>query len=90
MMKIDELLNIIHCELQEIQNEFKISDDNEHLNLSFKIIEDFRDEQKAIQENIKYLNGIVRKLESNIRVSDNVIISDIKNYIKKLEGNTNE
>ncbi len=49
-----------------------------------------KDEQKAIQENIKYLNGIVRKLESNIRVSDNVIISDIKNYIKKLEGNTNE
>ncbi len=49
-----------------------------------------KDEQKVIQENIKYLNGIVRKLESNIRVSDNVIISDIKNYIKKLEGNTNE
>ena len=60
MMKIDELLNIIHCELQEIQNEFKISDDNEHLNLSFKIIEDCRDEQIQPRKEYKWKNMYVK------------------------------
>ena len=33
-------------------------------------------------KHIKYLNSIVRELEKNIRLSDSVIVSNIKKYIK--------
>ena len=39
-----EKLESIHCELQELQQEFNIPDDNLHLENAFKLTEDLREE----------------------------------------------
>ena len=39
-----EKLESIHCELQELQQEFNISDDNLHLENAYKLTEDLREE----------------------------------------------
>ena len=39
-----EDLERIHCELQELQQEFNIPDDNLHLENAFKFTEDLREE----------------------------------------------
>tara|TARA_R100001443_G_scaffold60128_2_gene70484 strand:+ start:661 stop:816 length:156 start_codon:yes stop_codon:yes gene_type:complete len=36
-------LESIHCALQELQNEYHISDDNEHLQIALKFTEDIRE-----------------------------------------------
>jgi len=38
-------LESIHCALQEIQQEFNIPDNHEHLENAFKFTEDLREEQ---------------------------------------------
>ena len=44
-------LESIHCALQELQQEFNISDDNLHLENAFKFTEDLREEHlKEVQE----------------------------------------
>ena len=44
-------LESIHCALQELQQEFNISDDNLHLENAFKLTEDLREEHlKEVQE----------------------------------------
>ena len=39
-----ENLESIHCALQELQQEFNIPDDHEHLENAFKFTEDLREE----------------------------------------------
>ena len=41
-------LESIHCALQELQQEFNISSDNEHLEIAFKFTEDLR--KKYLEE----------------------------------------
>tara|TARA_Y100000114_G_C11705062_1_gene300499 strand:- start:49 stop:207 length:159 start_codon:yes stop_codon:yes gene_type:complete len=36
-------LESIHCALQELQNKYRIPDDNEHLQIAFKFTEDIRE-----------------------------------------------
>jgi len=36
-------LESIHCALQELQNEYHIPDDNEHLQIALKFTEDIRE-----------------------------------------------
>ena len=40
----NEKLELIHVALQELQQEFNISDDNLHLENAFKLTEDLREE----------------------------------------------
>ena len=44
-------LESIHCALQELQQEFNIPNDHEHLETAFKFTEDIREEY--FEENIK-------------------------------------
>ena len=44
-------LESIHCALQELQQEFNIPNDHEHLETAFKFTEDIREEY--LEENIK-------------------------------------
>ena len=49
-------LESIHCALQELQQEFNISSDNEHLEIAFKFTEDLRKkylEESEVWANIK-------------------------------------
>ena len=45
-----EDLERIHCELQELQQEFNIPDDNFHLKNAFKFTEDLREEYRRKYE----------------------------------------
>lgn len=44
MSMTKEKLESIHCALQELQQEFNIPDDHEHLENAFKFTEDLREE----------------------------------------------
>ena len=43
-------LESIHSALQELQHEFNISSDNEHLEIAFKFTEDLREKYLEVQE----------------------------------------
>ena len=43
-------LESIHSALQELQQEFNISSDNEHLEIAFKFTEDLREKYLEVQQ----------------------------------------
>ena len=54
-------LESIHCALQELQQEFNIPDDHEHLENAFKFTEDLREEQfkqEGLRMKCELCNGV--------------------------------